>query len=280
MTHESIEQLLKRLEVESPSSQTAVIQQLVERRTVASVPALIRLLHSPSVAVRSVAAYGLGQLGSGQTAVAGPALLDGLEDSDELVRCEAVDALQQLNYAPAIARILGLLRNDPDATVRASAAEALGELCDEEVIGQLEGSLSDGDESVRAYAAAAIGWAGTQRHLPVLAATLQHESSPRVRGELLAATYRLGHRDAAATLAHLIEAADEDVAVALLNVLDDLVGRRVSPFLPLDAAMFLRALRAVAERIPILEAQVRQIEHKLDRLANEAVSDTTSSDGE
>jgi HEAT repeat protein len=78
-----------------------------------------------------------------------------------------------------------LLKNDPDPLVRASAAETLGDLGQEEAIAAIFVALVDTDESVRAYAANSIGLLGTPTLLPKLAAYIKSENSLRVKAELL-----------------------------------------------------------------------------------------------
>lgn len=56
-----------------------------------------------------------------------PTLLQGLESSESIVRENAVDELDELNYKPALASIRKLL-NDPDADVRQAAKSAVANL--------------------------------------------------------------------------------------------------------------------------------------------------------
>src|SRR5260370_267439 len=59
---------------------------------------LIELLTSPEHTVRWKAANLLGELGKKNIAVIGLALSQALEDSEQLVRCEAIKSLVKLGY--------------------------------------------------------------------------------------------------------------------------------------------------------------------------------------
>jgi len=137
----------------------------------------------------------------------------------------------------------------------------------------LEIALHDPDESVRGYAANSIGLLGEPQFLPKLEAYAASEQSPKVRAEISGARYRLGAAEDLNVLLKLLDAADEAQGANILNVLDDLTGRKLPPALAADAMRIRTSVTALAQRIPLLSADAA---HVLARLAK----DTSGSTGQ
>ena len=231
----------------------------------AAIPPLVKLLAAPDAAVRANAAYALGQLGSHDVQIVAPALVRLLADPDSLVRSEAVDALGFLRYTPAIDRLVKVLEDDEDPLVRASAAEVLGEFGEERALTPMLQALHDPDDSVRAFAAGSIGLLGTPELLPLLQAQLESEETPRVKAELLIAGYRLGKEEDLQQLLDLLTNADEGLATAILNILEDLASRKTPSTLSSDSARINEALLALGQRLPRLRSRAQQIIERFTR---------------
>jgi HEAT repeat protein len=265
MSDPDIETLMIQSRSGDRAQQIEAIHQLINLQAHASLPALIETLKSSDTVVRTTAARALGNLGNRDSEAAGAALLDLLNDPAAIVRSEAVDALGILGYAPAVGAVKSLLMNDPEPLVRASAAETLGDLGDANALPELEHALRDADAAVRGYAANSIGLLGAPPLLPKLQNYVEREQSPEVKAELYGARYRLGAAGDLHALLKMLEAADEGLAVNILNILNDLSSRIVPPTLAVDAARIRAAVTTLAPHTPLLRADIEQI---LSRLAN------------
>jgi HEAT repeat protein len=99
--------------------------------------------------------------------------LEELSSSDYLKRIAAADALGQLKVRQALRPLMARLQQDPDAGVRASAAEALGKLGDPVAVNALIEALQlpavdIHSEIVPPAAARALGHIGDQAAVPAL----------------------------------------------------------------------------------------------------------------
>lgn len=256
--------LLDNLDSDEPNRQAVALMDLVDAQFYPAAPHIVRLLKSPEADIRADAAYALGYLGGDEADRYGAALMELLDDGEELVRCEAVEALGLLVYSPAVDNLKKLLRADSSSLVRASAAEALGQLGKSEALEVLEDSLRDADEdeSVRAYAANAIGLLHHPPEAQILGKLKNYlavEGSLSVKSQLLGASYWLGAKDALSELLQLLANADENLATLILNILTDLTGRHSPSTLATDAANMSEVLRAIAHRFPILASHTEQL---------------------
>ena len=110
-------------------------------------PRLVQLLDTASDAdVRARATWALGQTAG---PLAAPALARALADSAANVRLQAIAALRNVEGPRSIPAITGVLRGDPDARVRRSAARTLGTLGTPEAVEALRTSSEDPDALVR-----------------------------------------------------------------------------------------------------------------------------------
>ncbi|ACY15282.1 HEAT repeat domain-containing protein [Haliangium ochraceum] len=260
MNEASTSRLLSTCRNGTSGEQNEALMELVHRNAHEAVPVIVDLFSSPDAAVRSNAAYAVGQLGASCRELAGSALLRLLQDGDASVRSDAIEALSGLQYEPAIGPIAALLQSDPEPLVRAEAAETLGDLGTDESLGALETALQrDPHDDVRGYAANAIGLLGSNAHLAILVEQCARERSLRVQAELLGARHRLGEPGALALLLDLLDTADEHLATVILNILEDLRTRKPPPGMGLDEELIRRALVAAGGRFPILQPHVEQL---------------------
>jgi HEAT repeat protein len=260
MDNQGVDTLLRSRD---PVLLSQTIMDLCRAEVHAAVPALVKVTASPHPAVRANAAYALGKLGSRDIQTVAPALIRLLADPDPLVRSEAVEALGLLQHAPAIDALITMLQNDADPLVRASAAEILGDFGQPRALTVMIQALQDPDVSVRAYVANSIGLLGAPDLLPILQARLEAEETPRVKAELLVARYRLGKQQDLQQLFDLLADGDESLAIAILNILDDLARRKTPPTISSDSARINEALIALGERLPALRPRALQIIERL-----------------
>lgn len=257
----SRETLLNYCDSDDYALQAEALVELPDTDFYAAVPKIIRLLKSPDSSIRSSAAYALGYLGIEDLETVGPELMASLKDPEEIVRSEAVEALGELGYTPALEAIKSLLINDSSPLVRASAAETLGYLGEPEALETLYLSLcnTNEDEAVRGYAANSIGLLATPQILPKLEDYINSELPLRIKAELLGATYYLGRKEYLNVLLSLLDKADENLGTIILNILTDLKERNHSSTLAQDAPDIGEILRAIAQRFPILQYNVKQL---------------------
>jgi cyclophilin family peptidyl-prolyl cis-trans isomerase/HEAT repeat protein len=125
-----------------------------------AVPALLEVLASPTPrpAVRLQAIRGLGRLGDDRAVPPLVALLDE-PTLDPAAQLEVVAALGALKAAPAVDRLLDRL-GDASPTMRAAAATALAAIQGPEFLQVLSGVDPDPDWTVRAAVATALGGLG------------------------------------------------------------------------------------------------------------------------
>lgn len=101
----------------------------------------------PDAGVRTAAIRALGNHGGPEHV---PVLVKALRDSDKLVRLEAARALQRV-HNPAAVEPLMIACNaerEPEAEIRAEAADALGQYADPRILGSLQSCLADSNLTV------------------------------------------------------------------------------------------------------------------------------------
>ena len=205
-------------------------------------PGLIERLGSPDSSLRSVAAFGLGMVGS-ETAVdplisaaraadvgtranavwalgriedgrALRPLTAALGDRSPLVRQAAAEGLGHLDSTTAVAALLPVLARDPVARVRRTAAWALGNLEADEAVAGLSSALQhDGDAGVREMCAWALGNIDEARGVvPALLSAAQNDKDEAVRETAVWAVGQHEDPSAAEPLGRIL-ASDQSVRV-------------------------------------------------------------------
>jgi HEAT repeat protein len=157
----------------------------------AASPALAELLQDPQFEVRNAAEEALSKLGpTSLNAVAG-----GLKSQDENVRRATLSRLSKFGPS-AIPLIANVLKKDPSPYVRATAAEALGEVKDGGAQAQqvLLSALTDLDEGVRGAAVDGLGAMGpnAKEAAGPLFVMAQDDKEALVRQKALQAAERIG----------------------------------------------------------------------------------------
>ena len=268
MNGSDITQLIADCYSGDPSKQCPAIFELQELEHSDAIPALLHMLNSSEWNIRSLSVETLGQPGYGDSEKIGFRLVQMLTDSEALVRDEVVNALARLNYVPALSLIQSLLENEPDWIVRASAAEALGDLAkaeDVETLNSLKIALTDPVRSVRDYAASSIGILGTSELLPILK-TYCDEEDARSKVEVLIAMYRLGDREQLKVFLELLNESDDFLITVALNIIGDLANRRIPEHLSLDLPALKEFLLKVVEGFPLEQTHARRVLDSLELL--------------
>lgn len=265
-----INKLIEKCASGEPKEQALALQELVKMKADSAVPVILELLHSSDEGIRFCAAEALGDLGENEIESVGSALIDLLVDPKELVRSGATDSLGILAYKPARDSIESLLLNDSAPLVRASAAETLGDLGDPDALDTLKSAMQDPDEAVRSYAANSLGLVGKPDLLPQLQTYIESEDSLEVKAELLAAKYRLSDTEAMKSLLTFLENADKDLATVMLNILGDLIDRKIPLTITSDASEICQVLNLLEKRFPLLAHHSQSIIAKLAVLKSQS----------
>lgn len=223
-----------------------------------ALPHLIAAFDADMPELRGAAATGVGQLGaSGGDAVTGLRKLV-TSDPDPQVRAHAARSLGQI--APSrddvVATCAMALGKDEAATVRQAAAAVLLQAgpAGEKERPALVGALSDGDPTVRVFAAGAVGQFGdAAAALPVLLAGLRHED-PVVRAEAagLLSAVPSGHATSVPALTDALRDPEPTVRLAAAESLGHIGGPSRPAIQPLwrlmrdpDESVRETALRAI-----------------------------------
>jgi HEAT repeat protein len=140
--------LIKNLESSDIFVQAQTLMKLLDIECYEAVPYIIPLLKSSNINVRSTSAYVLGELGDEDDMNLIKALINALNDPEEIVRSDVIEALGLLLVEEAVPKVCELLLNDPSALVRASAAEALGEIGNVNCINTLDLVITNPHENL------------------------------------------------------------------------------------------------------------------------------------
>jgi hypothetical protein len=153
-------------------------------------------------------------------------ITDGLNDAQALVRSTAIDAAIDLKIVGAVPHVARLLRDDEDATVRASAAEAIGELGESSAVPSLVAALVDRDAAVRTFAASSLGLLQEEASVPHLRTALENEMSPAVALNIRLALARLGDNAEFASIAdQILACARFGLGLQAINAVRDFAER-------------------------------------------------------
>ncbi|MEM9541358.1 MAG: HEAT repeat domain-containing protein [Cyanobacteria bacterium P01_E01_bin.42] len=263
------EKLLNKLKSENPDERVEAIKEIKESRIHEAIFILIDLLDSKEWYIKILVIETLIELNKSINNKVGEAIEKLLLDRESVVRDDAVNALFELSYTPAIQQVQHLLCHDPDPVVRASAAETLSELAevgDAEVLSVLETALNDRIEFVRAYSAYAIGYVGTPDSLSILDKYFISEESLDVRAEILAAKYRLsGDRKEFIGLINLSKDADSHLFGVILTILEHLIDNNSDlNFDPKNPQLF-DLLVNTSQSFPLEKNRVSSILEKLSK---------------
>ena len=122
-----------------------------------AVEPLIGMLHASHVLLRMNAAKALSSFNE-PTVIA--ALLEGLNDRDELVQSWVLNSLGALGNRQVVGAIIAFLEDTPSPDMRYMAIRALGDLGDQQAIAHILPYLADDNHHVRADAKKALARLG------------------------------------------------------------------------------------------------------------------------
>jgi HEAT repeat protein len=272
MSMHSLKSIIADCQSNAVDKQVAAIWAIRESKLYEAVPSLISLFSSEDSDIRilAVGAF-VDELRGADSENVGPALIPMINDPEDLVRGDAIDALANLEYAPALESVIHALRLDPDWIVRATAAEAipyLADLDDVPALEALESALkSDPYKSVRSYAVNSIGLVAMPS--PDWVEKLTHyyemEESDDTKAEILGARYRLGDdANLGDIFVRLFEDSDEQLFRIILTVLEDLLEDSDIPEkLIKDTPRLRKKILEKSPFFPIEESHVKEVVRKL-----------------
>lgn len=145
------------LDSHNAEERRSALMTLAQMNHSAAYAALVSAVQHPMRDVRVDAAFLLAKQTHYKDAAAVPGLLDALQDEDPRLRAAACKALGDIGDGSAVADLLRLMVQDPDANIRWQATGALGKMGATAVPG-LTAALKDEDWKVRRSAAEAL-WA-------------------------------------------------------------------------------------------------------------------------
>lgn len=147
-------------------------------------------------------------------------LVEMLRHPRETIRARAAEALGQIGDPVAVDSLIDLLQRDFNAKVQAAAAKALGELKDPQAIPALEQALQHSTH-VRCKALIALGEIGGRRALRSLI-ELTEDPAPTVRYHAANCLAKAGDRSALPALEALARDTDEMVRRTAVKAMQDL----------------------------------------------------------
>ena len=181
------------------------------------------VVHSPDPSVREV---GYGAIATAGAAETRHLALAGLDDLDSRVRHEAAHAVAAVANDEAVEPLVALLADD-DAVVRATAAEALGEVGEPAVEAVVDALFSEGSEDAALAALERLPLNGSAMRLREFAS----ESVARALEDAELRSRLGASKDAAVALLHdSLRAREERHALAALHAAALLGARRTSVF--------------------------------------------------
>jgi HEAT repeat protein len=193
-----------------------------------SVDALIAALKDKNAVVREAAAVALGQIGNPNAI---EPLTISLGNADYDTRQAAALAIGEIDV-----NVLLRFAQDKDVRVRRPVVRALGRTKSHGVLQPLVTALQDSDESVRAYAAEALGEIGDKQAVEPLQRRLQQDASSYVRGTAAEALGRLKDPRAVEPLINALSDEAHYVRENAVNALDEIADPRALEALEAAAA--------------------------------------------
>jgi len=124
--------------------------------------------------------------------------------------------------------------------------------------------MKDWDTAVRCYTANSLGIIGKKELIPQLQIYINSEDSFEVKAELLAAQYRLGKAESLNDLLSLLAKADEDLAIVILNIFDDLLERK-TPLIT-NIADICQVLKLIEQKFLILAPHSKNLIIKCEKI--------------
>jgi HEAT repeat protein len=270
MSNTHVQQLIEECLSSNLERQVSAVIELSELRAYEAIPTLINLLNSPERNVRGLTAKALGEIGHQDLEIAAPKILKLLNDTDESVKLDAIEALKDLRYKPSIPFIQEIATSTTSELVKICSFEALSYLCEEEdseIFNQMIVTVKDpeADETLATFAARIIGAVGNSESITKIRELVLREESEQVKANLLISSYRLGDREAIYDFFYLLETSDEDDLKSLLNVLEDLVTYNSPEIISEDKEGIKRKMNSIMRKYPDTKNFINSLALKLDK---------------
>jgi len=212
-----------------------------------AIPALLKALERPERQAQNGVKIGLAGCADGRHPESYQALLDHLTVENSVVRQGAIVGLGSCRDARAVPSLIVVLKTDPVPEVREFTALALGLIGDTRAVAPLCATLHDEVEWARSAAAWALGEIGDARAIPFLRDAARIDANKRFVVRAARSLYVLGDKDAAETLAEMINSDDMNnrvVAFAALLECDEqrIAGSLLATLAQNPDAQIIRAL--------------------------------------
>ena len=229
----SVKLLTARLGNEDASARARLAEGLGALSTPASIVGLIGLLEDDEERVRWRALQALKALDAARDARVIDATLAQFDDADPAVRASAAEAVGELGIGSSVEQLIVSL-HDEHSGVRATAAEALGKLGGRSSVEPLIAALHDEHPGVRASAAEALGSLRDPRSVSALTSALDDQNA-KVRSKAAWALGRLAGARSVGPLMATLADGEPDVRGSVVRALGALRDSRALE--PLVAAL-------------------------------------------
>lgn len=210
---------MKKLKNKSVIDRYDVLRELIKKDNSNLEPALGKALSDRSPRIRSLAAETIGEK---QLTNLLPKLGSMTDDPSTMTRVSVIESIGILSPPKEIALALVKYLQDDNELIRVVTAEALGEIGNKDVIGELENSLLDSSPLVRGYSVGAIRKIGKGKSLQLLKKYLDKENEDRTKVDYYGALYSLGRVEYLDSLLNLMNSDDPYVRGAVPNKLQNI----------------------------------------------------------
>lgn len=187
-----------------------------------------QLQHSQDPDERLYAAF---KLGRDKSPIVIQPLLDASDDPEFTVRARIAEALGTRDNAPEILPTLIQLLQDDEVIVRRTAADSLGNIGYAEAVPHLCTALKDQDETVRSHAAEALGAIHTDESATALVDAFLHDADYNVRYFAKQSLGKVGKAAVDPILDVIKETEDIDLLIEICEILGNLADARAKPAL-------------------------------------------------
>lgn len=188
-------------------------------------PALERMLRERGATEAAMAAWALGEI---EDSASVPALEQATRATDVRVRLAAVDALGNIEDKRALNDLERALRSDSEASVRARAAEAIGNIGEASSVDALAAAIDDKVPQVRYAAVEALAELDELHKAPESLLRAATSSDARLRKHVALALAEIRDPLSINALLSLIDVNDRDVRVNVAEALGDIGSSKAS----------------------------------------------------
>lgn len=183
-----------------------------------------QLKNAPKPEERLFAAF---KLGRERNILVLQPLIDASTDPDASVRARVAEALGTRDETSVIPALIHLLTNDEDSVVRRTAAKSLGHIGNNSAAQALVSALSDADETVRAQSAEALGTCSDENSAEPLVQVFLHDADATVRYFARLSLANIGGATVVDSLLNALHHTDDPaLLVEIIEILGQTYNRR------------------------------------------------------